>query len=220
MVPRGALSLPVVVAAAVHLLYNPASHAQEPPAPEPPPAAAPPAEPPPAPAVQAQDSEVAGAPSVYARPPRAGGPVVIVRSDNPQARLQTQGELKWRDVCVAPCNVPVNPAGLYRIGGGTIRPSEPFNMPRPAGQVVVHAQAGSNVKHWVGVGLVIGGVVDAALSGIYYASASDLANSSSNTTGQGKEYFQTIGIVTILTGIILLGVGIPLALTSTTVEVR
>ena len=129
--------------------------------------------PPPAPAVQAQDSETAGAPSGYARPPRVGGPVVIVRSDNPQARLQTQGGLKWRDVCVAPCNVPVNPAGLYRIGGGTIRPSDAFNMPRPAGKVVVQAQAGSNVKHWVGVGLIIGGVIDGALGGLYYASASD-----------------------------------------------
>jgi hypothetical protein len=170
--------------------------------------------------VQAEDSELAGAPSRYARTPRAAGPVVTVRSDNPQARLQTQGELKWRDVCVAPCNVPVNPAGLYRIGGGTIRPSEPFNLPRPAGHVVVQAQAGSNVKHWVGVGMVIGGLVDAALGGIYYASAEDLASSSSNSTGQSKEYFQTIGIVSVVTGVILLAIGIPLAASSTSVEVR
>jgi hypothetical protein len=216
----------VVVAAAVHLLSNPAGHAQEspsaqPPPGEPPPGEPPPAErPPPAPAVQAQDSEVAGPPSGYARPPRAGGPVVVVRSDNPQARLQTQGGLKWRDVCVAPCNVAVNPAGLYRIGGGTIRPSDPFNMPRPAGKVVVQAQAGSNVKHWVGVGMIIGGVVDAAAGGIYYASASDLATSTANTTGQSKEYFQTIGIISMVTGVILLAIGIPLAASSTSVEVR
>jgi len=211
----------VVAAAAVHLLYNAAGQAQESPSAPPPPGEPQPAEPPPpAPAVQAQDSETAGAPSGYARPPRVGGPVVIVRSDNPQARLQTQGGLKWRDVCVAPCNVPVNPAGLYRIGGGTIRPSDAFNMPRPAGKVVVQAQAGSNVKHWVGVGLIIGGVIDGALGGLYYASASDLVNSSSNTTGQGKEYFQTIGVVSIVTGVILLAIGIPLAASSTSVEVR
>ena len=216
-----------VVVAAAHLLYNVAGQAQESPSVPPPPGEpSPPGEPtpaeppPPAPAVQAQDSETAGAPSGYARPPRVGGPVVIVRSDNPQARLQTQGGLKWRDVCVAPCNVPVNPVGLYRIGGGTIRPSDAFNMPRPAGKVVVQAQAGSNVKHWVGVGLIVGGVIDGALGGLYYASASDLANSSSNTTGQGKEYFQTIGIVSIVTGVILLAIGIPLAASSTSVEVR
>ena len=75
-------------------------------------------------------------------PPAYGyGPIVTVRSDHPRARLQVQGPLKWQDVCVAPCNVPVNPQGTYRIGGGTIRPSDGFNMPRPAGQVVVEAQA-------------------------------------------------------------------------------
>src|SRR5437763_3556865 len=102
---RGALSMSVVVAASVHLLYTAAGQAQESPSAPPPPGEPsppgelpPPAEPPPAPAVQAQDSETAGAPSGYARPPRVGGPVVIVRSDNPQARLQTQGRLKWTDV--------------------------------------------------------------------------------------------------------------------------
>ena len=95
------------------------------------------------------------------RRPRTA-PIVTVRSDHPRARLQVQGPLKWQDVCVAPCNVPVNPQGMYRIGGGTIRPSEGFNMPRPAGQVVVEAQTGSTVKHWVGFGLTIGGAVAAA----------------------------------------------------------
>jgi len=83
------------------------------------------------------------------------GPVVHLRSTHPRARLQVQGPLKWQDVCVAPCNVPVNPQGLYRIGGGSIRPSEGFNMPRPSGQVVIDAQTGSTVKHWVGIGLMI-----------------------------------------------------------------
>ena len=100
-----------------------------------------------------------GPPGPPGPPPAYGyGPIVTVRSDHPRARLQVQGPLKWQDVCVAPCNVPVNPQGLYRIGGGTIRPSDGFNMPRPAGQVVVEAQTGSTVKHWVGFGLIIGGV--------------------------------------------------------------
>jgi hypothetical protein len=33
-------------------------------------------------------------------------------------------------------------------------------------------------------------------------------------------YFQAVGIVGIITGVILLGVGIPLAMSSTSVEVR
>jgi len=213
---RGALSMSVAVAAASHLLYNPVGHAQ----------AAQPAEPPEPPAVQAQDGEVAAPPPGYAGPPGgyvrppAAGPVVTVRSDSPKARLQTQGQLKWQDVCVAPCNVPVNPSGLYRIGGGTIRPSDTFNMPRTAGQVVVQTEVGSNVKHWVGIALIIGGVVDAAAGGIYYASASDLANSSSNTTMMSKDYFQTVGIVTIIIGVVVTAIGIPLAMSSTSVEVH
>ena len=213
---RGALSMSLAVAAATQLLYNPTGHAQ----------AAPPAEPAEPPAVQAQDSDAppppGGPPPGYAPapPPRLAGPVVSVQSDNPRARLQIQRSLKWQVVFMAPCNVPVSVAGVYRIGGGTIRPSDSFNMPRPAGQVVVRTEVGSNVKHWVGIGLIIAGAVDAAFGGIYYASASDLANSSSNTGNTSKDTFQVIGIVNIITGLVLLGVGIPLAMSRTSVEVR
>ena len=150
-------------------------------------------------------------------PGYAYGPVVTIRSDHPRARLQVQGPLKWQDVCIAPCNVPVNPTGLYRIGGGSIRPSDGFNMPRPAGTVVVEAQTGSTVKHWVGIGLIIGGAVAAGLGGIYYASADSLA---SNSTTETKSTFQAVGIVYLVTGLVLLAVGIPLSASSTSVAVR
>jgi len=129
-------------------------------------------------------------------------------------------QLQWRDVCVAPCNVPVNPQGTYRIGGGSIRGSEPFMMPRPSGQVVIDTQVGSKVKHIVGIVLIIAGIVDAGFGTLYYLSANDLANSSSNTTDLGKTYFQTVGIVGIVTGLVLLGGGSPLSMSSTSVEVR
>ena len=206
---RGALSMSLAVAAATQLLYNPAGHAE----------GAAPGEPGEPPTVQVPGSAVPQGPG-SPPPGYPVGPVVTVQSDNPNARLQTQGQLKWQDVCVAPCMVPVNPAGLYRIGGGTIRPSDTFNMPRPAGQVVVQTQVGSNVKHWVGIAIIIGGAVDAAAGGIYYSSASSLANSSSNTGGMSKDYFQAVGIVGIISGVILLAVGIPLAMSSTSVEVH
>jgi hypothetical protein len=47
-----------------------------------------------------------------------------------------------------------------------------------------------------------------------------LVTSSSNTTGMTKGYFQAVGIVGIVTGVILLAIGIPLSLSSTSVEVR
>src|SRR5262249_39567502 len=143
-------SLSVFVALLVQLLRNPCGYAQEPP----------PAEP----QVQIPDSNVAAPP--YPGPPgnaAAPGPVVTLRADSPKARLQILGQqLRWTDVCTTPCNVPVHPGGSYRVGGGAIRPSETFSMPRPSGGVLVSAQVGSTVKHWVGIALIISGIADAA----------------------------------------------------------
>jgi len=211
------LLLPVIATVAtVQIAHLPVSRAQN-------------APPPGEPEVTDQSNGVApppappGPPAPYAppRPPPVNGPVVHIRSDSPKARLQLMDTtLRWRDVCTAPCNVPVNPQGSYRIGGGTIRASETFTMPRPSGQVVIDTQVGSKIKHWVGIALIIAGVVDAGFGTLYYASADSLANSSSNTTDLSKTYFQTVGIIGIITGVVLLGIGIPLAASSTSVEIR
>jgi hypothetical protein len=204
------LSLSLSIIAAVQLSLIPVSNAQTAPAQG-------------EPEVNDQGNDVAPPPPPPGPPgpPPVSGPVVRLRANSPKARLQLMDhQLQWRDVCVAPCRVPVNPQGTYRIGGGTIRASDSFTMPRPSGQVVIDAQVGSKIKHWVGIALIIGGVVDGAFGTIYYATASDLASSSSNTTGLGKGYFQTVGIVGIVTGLILLGVGIPLSASSTSVEIH
>ena len=136
---RGSLSVSLAILAAAQLLYSPLGHAQEP---------APPPQPQPQPQVQDQDEPgqpptVAPtppyappnpyappypypAPYPYAQPypPPVYGPVVTLRADNPRARLQVMTQLKWQDVCLAPCNVPVHPGGTYRVGGGSIRGSQ------------------------------------------------------------------------------------------------
>jgi len=216
----GSLSLSLSVIAAAQLVFLPASRAQNAPAPAepevntqgsnvapPPPPPGPPGGPPPG----------YGAPPGPPPPAYGYGPIVTVRSDHPRARLQVQGPLKWQDVCIAPCNVPVNPAGMYRIGGGTIRPSASFNMPRPSGQVVIDAQTGSNVKHWVGFGLVIGGIGSALLGTLAYANAPGTDPYGSNTD---RDSAHAVGIIYIVTGLILLAVGIPLAASSTSVDVH
>lgn len=208
---RCVVSFSLAVAAAAQLAYNPAGHAQAPP--------------PAGPEVQTQDSNVAPPPPPGPMPPGyappVAGPFVTLRANSPKARLQMMGQqLQWRDICVAPCRVAVNPTGVFRVGGNTIRPSDSFNMPRPSGQVVIDAEVGSTVKHWVGIALIIGGVLDAGFGTLYYAAADDLATSSSNTTGMTKGSFQAVGIVGIVTGVILLAIGIPLSLSSTSVEVR
>jgi hypothetical protein len=201
------------IVAAVQLAFLPSSRAQNAPAPG-------------EPEVNTQGNNVAPpapgmpgppAPPGPPGPPPAYGPIVTVRSDHPRARLQVQGPLKWQDVCIAPCNVPVNPQGLYRIGGGTIRPSDSFNMPRPSGQIVVEAQTGSTVKHWVGIGLAIGGGVAALSGALVYANAPS-ADIYGSTTSRDSAH--VVGIVYIVTGIILLAVGLPLAASSTSVDVH
>jgi hypothetical protein len=199
----------VSVVVALSLLRNSVGYAQEPGEPAPPPA----------PEVQIQGNNVA--PPQPPGPPRYSGPVVTLRADNPRARLQILGEsLRWRDVCTAPCNVSVQPAGSYRVGGGTIRGSDTFTMPRASGPVLVSAETGSNVKHWVGIGMIIAGIADAAGGALYYSSASTFATSSSNTSGLSKQDYQTIGIVGIISGLVVAAIGIPLAMSSTSVEVR
>ena len=55
------------------------------------------------------------------------GPRVRLQVDNPNARLQQFTPLMWRDVCIAPCGITVNPSATYRIGGGTSMASDPVH---------------------------------------------------------------------------------------------
>ncbi|HXU00678.1 MAG TPA: hypothetical protein VN903_06780 [Polyangia bacterium] len=209
----GWLSLSLSVIAAVQVSLIPVSKAQDAPAPS-------------EPQVNDQGNNVAPPQPLFpgpSGPPAAPvlGPVVNIRGDS-RARLQLMYEQeKWTDVCKAPCNKPVNAQGTYRIGGGTIRASDAFTLPRPSGQVVIDTQVGSTIKHWVGVALIIGGVVDAAAGIAYYSAADDLASrNSSGSTLADKGYWQTAGIVTIVIGVILVGVGIPLSMSSTSVVIH
>lgn len=145
------------------------------------------------------------------------GPVVRLTTDNQAARLQMM-QLKWTNVCVAPCNAPVDPNGLYRIGGGTVRPSEEFRMPRSAGIVNVDAQVGSTVKHWVGLGMILGGALSMLSGGIFIAASSDVQASDTNTNA--RDTVKAEGIVYLVIGAIVTVIGIPLALSSTSVSVR
>jgi hypothetical protein len=217
----GSLSLSLSIIAAVQLVFLPAGRAQNAPPPGEPEVntqgnnVAPP--PPPGPPQPPYPPGPPGPPG--AAPPGYGyGPTVILRSDHPRARLQVQGPLKWQDVCVAPCNVPVNPQGVYRVGGGSIRPSESFNMPRPAGQVVVDTQVGSTVKHWVGFGLTIGGIVSAVGGTLIYAAAPGVDPYTGSNAERDSAH--VAGVVYIITGLILLAVGLPLSMSSTSVDVH
>jgi hypothetical protein len=147
--------------------------------------------------------------------------VVNLVADNPRARLQLQNQLRWEDVCVTPCGRPVDPNGLYRVGGGVVMPSTAFRLPRPDGQVVVQANTGSKVKHWVGFGLGMGGLGAAAIGGLYLALASDTKSTDQFGNTAVKDTARTFGITYLIIGGILMLVGFPMfAANNTSVEVR
>lgn len=192
-----------------------AAWAQPPAAPPSPVAATAPAETAPSPAPAPSPSEAyvpSGAGPSVASPPAAGlrppmsGPTVRLRTNNSRARLQQQLELSWTDVCAAPCGRTVDPNGTYRLGGGSLRASDPFRMPRPAGVVLVQGKMGSNVKHGVGLGLTIAGALDAA-GGIITVALARNATGSFSKDLSNKDYYTVVGVSSIVTGAVLLGVG-------------
>ncbi|MES1164313.1 MAG: hypothetical protein ABUR63_01035 [Verrucomicrobiota bacterium] len=189
-----------------------------------------PAYPPPttgtAPAYPPPATGTAPAPSAY--PPGAtaapyaalvAGPIVTLQANHPRARLQ-QMQLKWQDVCSVPCGIAVDPNASYRVGGGTLRASDPFRLPRPSGPVLVDADVGSNVKHWVGLGLGIGGIVSASLGLLLLATLSDTNNQGlSGTTA--RDVSKAYGITYLIVGGILMAIGIPMwAGSNTSVQIR
>ncbi len=207
---------------------SPAARPQPPPADaaEIPPAAGPT---PPRPFDEPQVSPTAGP-----YPPRPGTPtdgapisrlprqvstsaVVTLHADNPRARLQHK-DVRWEDVCTTPCGHPIEPDGLYRVGGGTIKPSPTFQLPRQEGNVVVEARVGSVVKYWIGAGLALGGLGSVALGGILLANDGHTDPYGNAMTPNTAHVF---GWTYLVSGVIMTLVGLPLCLSNTTsVEVH
>ncbi|HEY8926688.1 MAG TPA: hypothetical protein VIU64_20030 [Polyangia bacterium] len=171
------------------------------------------------PAALAQVSDPAASAPIGRSAPVAG-PTVQLVTNHPRARLQQQLQLRWTDVCAAPCGIPVNPAATYRVAGGSLRPTNSFSMPRPAGTVLVDAKMGSNVKHWVGIGLTIGGGVNLLWGGLDLIAAHHVSGDLPGIDISKKEYFTVSGIVTLIVGGILTGIGLPLALATSSADVR
>ena len=199
----------VIGLAAITVLLARAAHADEmqlaqswPPPGTPPPGPAPPGSPPPP-----------EAPVV--------GPRLMLRTDSPIARLQQATQLRWRDVCIAPCGVTVDPLATYRIGGGTSLTSEPFTLPRSSGEVYVDAKVGSKITHWVGLGLMIGGVVAAGYGLLAWQLFNSIHDDGVTTSAQDAHAIgRTIGIVFVSIGAVLELVGLPMFFNGTSVQVR
>lgn len=158
-----------------------------------------------------------GAPTYRLQRQESTSAVVTLHADNPRARLQHK-DVRWEDVCTMPCGHPVDSDGLFRVGGGTIKPSPTFQMPRQEGNVLVEARVGSVVKYWIGAGLALGGLASVALGGILLANDGNTDPYGNTMTPNTAHVF---GWSYLVSGVIMTLVGLPLCLSNTTsVEVH
>ena len=153
------------------------------------------------------------------------GPRVFLRSDNPNPRLQQLSRVRWEDVCLTPCGVYVDPRGTYRIGGGTVRKTGPFHLPARSGDVVIDVEAGSNVKHFVGLGLMIGGAVSLGYGALFYLAFHNMTTETYDPTThsiqtQSDNTGVVVAVVFAVLGAVLGGVGISLWNSDTTIHVH
>jgi hypothetical protein len=147
----------------------------------------------------------------------------MLRATAPRARLQQQQQLslRWVDVCVAPCGVPVDPAGIYRVGGGGYRGSEPFHLPRQTGQVFLEARVGSQGKHIAGMILMIVGIANVIGGVVVYSLASSLNTDTTSSGVDARSLYRFEGVAEGIVGVVLMAIGIPMMATSgTSVEMR
>jgi hypothetical protein len=165
----------------------------------------------------------AGAAHAETPPPAAPGPIVTLRSDNPNPTLQRHidASWEWEDVCPVPCGVRVDPNGVYRIAGNQVRRSDPFRLERTSGDVVIDVKAGSSGRHYAGLGLVIGGLGAIALGVAAWKISHDVANAA---TGRDRDADNKMAWQLGLTfggiGLVMEAIGIPLWSSSTSVAIH
>jgi len=232
----------IVGLAVAHLAPARAALAEEAPA-QAPPAQAPPVEaaPPQAPPVRAPPAEppVVG-PRVFLRVNR---PTRLQQAIAPRANAQKQTgpqtetnplkltgpapavlppTLTWRDVCVAPCNITVDPKAYYRLNGRGIVASSAFSLPRSSGDVYIDAKVGSVGKRWVSFGLAVGGV-GAAIGGYYFWHFGNLINENypDPSVQSTRQLYREAGVLGFASAVAMEVVAILLlAISDTSVEVR
>lgn len=102
-------------------------------------------------------------------PERLAGPTVKLRADDVRVALQLKVDSDdWREVCLTPCGMVVDPSRIYRVGGHHFNPSDPFRLPRPSGQVTIDAHLGSQASTTVGRVLTPVGLGVAASGALVY----------------------------------------------------
>jgi hypothetical protein len=81
--------------------------------------------------------------------------------------------------------------------------------------VLIDAHVGSTVKHWVGLGIMIGGFASVGAGALYLAAGGSTTTNELGTTTT-SDTFKVLGVTYLIVGAVLLAVGMPLFFTSNT----
>jgi hypothetical protein len=135
-----------------------------------------------------------------AAPPPPAAPLVSIDSTRPFTVIERRAnEIRgwnlsvppiyvsteqWETACVAPCLAPLDPNGVYRVGGGGVAASSPFVLPRTT-PLHLHVRAGSRFWHSAGFVTLIAGGVAMIAGGVVAGSGSGADAHETTITGAG-----------------------------------
>jgi hypothetical protein len=121
--------------------------------------------------------------------------------------IHTENE-KWESVCVAPCQVTLDRASRYRVTDSNgVTDTNEFTLPPGASQVDLRIDPGNLWMHRASRALISLGTAAAIVGGALITTASKFDDEVEPRRG---------GIITGGIGVLLLGVGIPMAILSKT----
>ncbi len=115
----------------------------------------------------------------------------------------------WEQVCVAPCRVDLDRYSTYRVArGNNVTSTHEFTLPPNTDQLHLRVEPGSLLTHRIATRLIAGGTAALIVGGALITTASSFDHDEKDV--------RLGGIITGAAGIVLLGIGIPLALVSQT----
>ena len=139
------------------------------------------------------------------------GPTVHLVTSDPRARLQVRRDERWTSVCEAPCDMPLDAALEYRVGGHALRSTAPFRLPGQ-GPLTLDAHVTTLARMIVGASITGVGALGVLVGGTYLLVGNLVAPTTSNGGPCNQADRDTWKVVWSTLGGVFLGVGVALVI--------